>query len=194
MESSFSFARQFFLEYFSNMKTAAVALLLIFSTSSHAQERPSQDRTSAWLPWQFVPNFTFTATPTQTPFGLEWEATPLLYSFGISRLVSPWYSFIVEPVARFSGSVELVVTGQLYPNKLGTSHFGYSGQLLGHVPLIERGEHLALNVGVATYRIGNDYPVFKVLGVSTLFGFIHFNVKQASNPDVWVWSFEFRMF
>ena len=165
----------------------------LFSTA-FCQERRNEDKFSSWLPWQLVPNFTLTATSTQTPFGLEWEATPLLYSFGISRLVSPWSSFIVNPVARFSGSIEAIVTGQFYPSKLGSSHFGYSGQLLGHVPLVERGEHLALNVGVATYRVGNDYPVFKVVGVSTLFGFIHFNVKQASNPDVWIWSLEFRMF
>lgn len=169
-------------------------LTALLASSAFSQDRPSQDKLSTWLTWQLVPSFTVTSTPTQAPFGLEWEATPLLYSFGISRLVSPWYTFIVEPTARFSGSVEVVVTGQFYPYKLGSSHFGYSAQLLGHIPLIERGEHLALNVGLAKYRIGNEYPLFKVVGVSTLFGFVHINLKQSSSPSIWMGSFEIRIF
>lgn len=171
-----------------------VTTLLLINASVYGQERRNEDKFSTWIDWQLVPNFTVTSTPPQAPFGFEWEATPLLYSFGISRLVSPWYSFIVEPVARFTGSIEVVVTGQFYPYKLGTSHFGHSAQLLGHIPLIERGEHLALNIGLAKYRIGTEYPLFKVVDISTLFGFVHINLKHASNPEIWMGSLEIRMF
>lgn len=171
-----------------------ILAFLLVTFFAHGQDRPNENKLSSWLTWQFIPNLTVTSTPTQAPFGFEWEATPLLYSFGISKLVSPWYSLIVEPTARFTGSIELVITAQFYPNKLGSSHFGYSGQLLGHIPLIEHGEHLTLNIGLAKYRIGNEYPLFKVVGISTLFGFVHINLKQSSNPTFWMGSFEIRMF
>ena len=112
----------------------------------------------------------------------------------MTRLVSPWKSFIVEPPARFTGSIEFVVSGQILTEKVGNSYFGGSAQLLGHIPLIERGEHLGLTVGIGSYSFSQSTPFFKVVGISTLFGFLHFNLKQSASPKLWVGSIEFRFF
>ena len=172
-------------------------LLIAIFSGSHillAQPGGSANKLSSWMGVQMIPSPVLLSTPAVTPFGFEWEATPLLYSFGMTKLVSPWYSFLVEPPARFTGSIELVVSGQIFTTKVGTSYFGGSAQLLGHIPLIEKGEHLGLNIGVAQYSYSDARPFFKVIGVSSIFGMLHFNLKHSSSPKMWMGSLEARMF
>lgn len=170
------------------------ALMALPHQQLHSQTAEGGEKLSTWLLLQAVPSFTFASSGSGSSFGFEWEATPLLYSWGMSKLVSPWHAFFVEPTARFTGSVELAVTGQTFARKIGSSYFGVSVQFLGHIPLIERGEHLALNVGVAQYSISNSASIMKVIGISTLFGIVHFNLKQSSSPSIWMASLEFRIF
>jgi len=143
---------------------------------------------------QAIPGMMVVSHPGDIPFAFEWEATPLLYSFGMTRLVSPWHSFYVPPPARFTGSIELKLTGQLSTRKTGASYFGSSVQLIGHIPLIERGEYLGLNVGVAQYAFAGSSPWFKVVGVSALFGFVELNFKHSSDPTIWMGTIELRFF
>lgn len=172
---------------------AFVFALFFFVQTSFSQPQQS-NRVSDWLQLQAVPSYTIIATPNGNAFGFEWEVSPLLYSFGMTKLVSPWYGFIVEPPARFTGSVEVVVSGQLLTKKIGGSYFGGSAQLLGHIPLLERGEYLGLNVGAAKYFLGDSSPLFAVGGISTLFGIVHFNIKYSDASSIWIWSLEFRVF
>ena len=171
-------------------------LTVMFSCSHilFAQPGGSDNKFTSWMGVQMIPSPVLLSTPSATPFGFEWEATPLLYSFGMTKLVSPWYSFLVEPPARFTGSIELVVSGQIFTTKVGTSYFGGSAHLLGHIPLIEKGEHLGLNIGVAQYSYSDARPLFKVLGVSSIFGMLHLNLKHSSSPAMWMGSLEIRMF
>jgi hypothetical protein len=162
--------------------------------TAKTQEQRSDNRLVSWLELQAVPSFVLTSRSGQTAFGFQWGATPLLYSFGMTRLISPWHSFIVEPPARFTGSLELFTTGQINTSKIGSSYFAGSVQLLGHIPLIERGEYLALNLGIARYSYGDWSSNYAVLGVSTLFGFAHFNVKHGLRNADWMGSFELRFF
>ena len=164
------------------------------STLAQVEQRDSASGFDSWLAFQAIPSMMVISHPGDIPFAFEWEATPLLYSFGMTRLVSPWYSFKVSQAARFTGSIELKATGQISTRKMGSSYFGSSAQLIGHIPLIERGEYLGLNVGVAKYAFAGSSPWFKVIGVSTLFGFVEFNFKHSSDPQMWMGSIEFRFF
>jgi hypothetical protein len=155
---------------------------------------PRSNTLGSWLELQAIPNLMVISHPSNIPFAFEWEATPLLYSFGMTRLVSPWHAFRVVPPARFTGSIELKVTGQISTRKTGSSYFGSSAQLIGHIPLLERGEYLGLNVGVAKYAFAGSSPWFKVVGISTLFSFIEFNFKQSEKPKIWMGTIEFRFF
>ncbi len=169
---------------------------IVFSSSTLAQveQRDSASGFDSWLTFQAIPSMMVISHPGDIPFAFEWEATPLLYSFGMTRLVSPWYSFKVSQVARFTGSIELKATGQISTRKMGSSYFGSSAQLIGHIPLIERGEYLGLNVGVAKYAFAGSSPWFEVVGVSTLFGLVEFNFKHSSDPQMWMGTIEFRFF
>jgi hypothetical protein len=166
------------------------------SSSIFAQvgQRDSASGFDSWLTFQAIPSMMVISHPGDIPFAFEWEATPLLYSFGMTRLVSPWYSFKVSQAARFTGSIELKTTGQISTRKMGSSYFGSSAQLIGHIPLMERGEYLGLNVGVAKYAFAGSSPWFKVVGVSTLFGFLEFNFKHSFDAQMWMGSIEFRFF
>jgi len=175
---------------------AALAFCLVLAIPIQAQGQPG-DRPGgidSWLLLQAIPSMMVVSHPGDIPFAFEWEATPILYSFGMTKLVSPWHSFRVVPPARFTGSIELKLTGQVSTRKTGSSHFGSSVQLIGHIPLIERGEYLGLNVGVAKYSFAGSSPWFKVVGVSTLFGFVELNFKHSSDPTIWMGTIEFRFF
>lgn len=174
-----------------------ISLFLFISLSAApavGQDQANQDKLSVWLPFQAIPTLTLLSSSPSSAFGFEWEATPLLYSFGMNRQISPWYSLIIEPTARFTGSVELSISGQLWTSKVGASYFSYSGRLTGFIPLIERGEHLTLNIGIAAHRFPGRTQIFKVIGVSTIFGILHLTIKQSNNPTTWITSLEFRVF
>jgi hypothetical protein len=171
--------------------------LFLFSSQVRLYGQPTESGNSKmkdWLLLQAIPSFNWTIFPSQTNFAFEWRATPLLYSFGMTKLDPPWHFFIVTPPERFAGSVELSLTGQVYPSSIGSTHFAYSGQLLGHLPLVEKGEYLGLNLGVAGYRLNDQNRVFAVAGISTLFGFIHWNTKYSWDSNIWMTSLELRFF
>ncbi len=168
--------------------------MLVAVTTPSWTQQVNESKFGVWLPLQLVPTFSYYADPVRSNFGFEWEATPVLYSFGMNDQISPWYSFIVEPTARFVGSVEITIAGQVFTTKLGQSYFSSSGQVMGYLPISERGEHLTLNLGLAAYRLQNDTRVFKVIGLSSFFGILHFNLKHAGSPTTWIGSLEFRIF
>jgi hypothetical protein len=109
-----------------NRLALALVLCLGIAIPLRAQaqfgDRPSGFDT--WLGLQAVPSMMVVSHPGDIPFAFEWEATPVLYSFGMTKLVSPWHSFRVVPPARFTGSIELKITGQVSTRKTGSSYFG----------------------------------------------------------------------
>lgn len=179
-------------------RSRIVISLTILVVSAHWLYGQDSTSTGAklrtWVMLQAIPSLNWTVFPSQTNFALEWRATPVLYSFGMTELDPPWHFFFVNPPERFAGSVELNLSGQVYPSSIGTTHFAWSGQLLGHVPLIEMGEYLGLNLGIAAYRFNNANSTFGVAGISTLFGFVHWNLKYSPRDKIWMTSLEFRFF
>ncbi len=177
-------------------KAILTALLLVCGPSLLRAQDPPENASKPliWSTMQLMPSFSWTSFPGTTHFAFEWEAAPVLYSFGLNRLASPWKFFVTTPVARYTGSIEAVVSAQVFTTKPGTSHFGYSGQLLGHVPLIERGEYLSATIGAARYHTNGQYNTFIVGGMGTMFGMLHGTVKYAPSTEVWMTSIELRMF
>lgn len=131
-----------------------IFVVILFSASPilFAQEEKTQNALSTtWVVLQTIPSLTWLTFPEQTHFAFEWEVTPILYSFGMTKLDPPWHFLSVTQPERFAGSLELNFSTQLYTKKVGTSHWGFSGQLLTHLPLIQKGEYLGFNAGFALY-------------------------------------------
>jgi hypothetical protein len=106
--------------------------------------------------------------------GLRWQLTPLLYSFGISE--RPLRAFLVPPIARHSGSIELHASPE-WPccAPEGASWILRVG-LRTYLPLIEHGEMLSWSFGASYYRAADGGGFAGDLGIYTLFGVLGLNV------------------
>jgi hypothetical protein len=133
--------------------------------------------TAAFLAGQLVPSPEVLAGQSGAHFGLRWQVTPALYSFGIHRSKSPWRSFIVEPVVRQSGSMELFVSPEV---ALGT--LGVRTGVRSYFPLVQRGEYLSWSVGSGFARLGSQNSAFYEAGAYVLFGL--FGLQAAILPGV----------
>jgi hypothetical protein len=180
--------------YNSSLFFAAI-LFLSFWQPAVSQEQIHQNKISnRWLLLQALPSFSWTSFPQHTNFAFEWETAPVLYSFGMNKLDPPWHLFHVTQPERFAGSIELIVSTQLYTSKVRTSHWGFSGQILAHLPIIEYGEYIGLNIGIARYTNAGISSNYIVGGFSTLFGFLHYNIKYSPSDKIWMNTIELRFF
>jgi hypothetical protein len=128
-----------------------------------------------------------------TAFGLRWELTPFLWSFGVHRKQVRWRSFVVDPIARQSGSLELS-TGIEY----------IAGDIHGvivrpgarvYLPVAHRGEYLSVSLGTSVYRF-DGFRVAYDAGVYFLSGFLGFQitVAPAHAPLAAIGTFRIRYF
>ncbi len=173
---------------------AIILALFILQTSASQDQQRQRGISGSWLIQQVIPSYSWTSFSQSTNFAFEWEAAPVLFSFNMNKINPKWHFFRVTQPERFTGSVELVTSIQLYTSKVGTSYCGFSGQILSHLPLIEYGEYLGLNLGAAKYWYAGTSSNYIVGGFSTLFGFLHCNAKYCPSDEIWMYSIEFRFF
>lgn len=138
-----------------------------------AASEPAIRPTPLWLLAQLAPSPEIAYGDATSHFGLRWQITPLLYSFGINRRLLPWRVAVVEPLVRQSGSVELFL-GPEYLVRGPTIWDGWLWRagVRTYVPLLERGDYLSISFGASCYvfagRAGASYEV----GSYVLFGII----------------------
>jgi hypothetical protein len=136
-----------------------------------------------WAVAQLVPSPLLVIGEEHVGGGLRWQLTPILYSFGIAE--RPVRTFLVSPIARHSGSVELHVSPEwacCAPNE-------QSGWLLRaglrlYFPLLEHGEKLSWSVGGSYYRAAGGS---ERNGASADLGIFTFNGAFGLNVTVSPW-------
>ncbi|MCB0721307.1 MAG: hypothetical protein KDC42_03290 [Ignavibacteriae bacterium] len=104
-------------------------------------------------------------------FGLRWQVTPINIAFKTNKYVSPVQFFMINPVRRFTGSVEMFVqpewttTGFRYSN---LNRFGISIGSRVILPIQGEGENLSASIG-GKYNYREDFYSDKnsYLGVET---------------------------
>lgn len=131
---------------------------------------------------------------TQLAFGLRWQLTPLVWSWGTNRRITRWRTLVVDPIARNSGSIELDAT------------FEY---LFGHVdrwivrpgvratlPLVQRGEYLSASLGTSTYMFNGAPRIAYDVGAYILFGLfgVQLTVAPTHSPLSFIGTFRIRYF
>jgi hypothetical protein len=121
-----------------------------------------------WTAMQLVPSPLFVVGTGNAGGGVRWQVTPIVYSFGIAE--KPVRAFVVEPVARHAGAVELYVSPEwACCAAAGTSWIGRGGARL-YLPLVGRGESLSGSVGASYYRASGGDGLSMEMGAYALFG------------------------
>jgi hypothetical protein len=130
------------------LEAALIALALTCAGRASAATEPAVRPTLLWAAAQLLPSPQWRVAKGVVHGGVRWQVTPLLYSFGVNRRLSPWRKFVVEPLVRHAGSVELfgspeyiAVTPAFVRNWL------FRGGIRAYFPLLHRGEVLSCSVG-----------------------------------------------
>lgn len=116
----------------------------------------------------------------RTAFGLRWQITPVLWSFGVHRGQSRWRSFVVDPFARHSGSIEIAASLEYIGGHIDSVLARPTARV--YLPLIQKGESLSFSMGTSAYR----YEGFRVAyegGLYTLAGLVGVQVTVAPAHD-----------
>jgi hypothetical protein len=194
------------------LKLAIFALILITFLNEqglHAQEwrlndstevqfnvtEPNVHPSSLWISSQFIPSPQFNFLKNDgLKFGLRWQVTPLLYSFGINRKLNPWRYFVVEPMVRQNGSIELFfspewlnMTGKFKTNWL------FRGGIRAYFPLYRRGEYLSGSLSASYYNFNGDQGISYEAGIYLFFGILGFQATYSPELKEAPWIFTLRL-
>src|SRR5262252_992981 len=129
----------------------------------------------AWTVAQLIPSPLLVIGSGHVGGGVRWQVTPLVYSFGVTA--HPWRAFVIDPVARHAGSIELFGSPEWVccaPGE-GTNWLARGG-VRAYLPLIGHGEALAGSLSASYYRARGGPGTSFEAGIYVLFGVIGFTV------------------
>jgi hypothetical protein len=160
---------------------------------------PDVTITIPWVATQLIPSPEVAYGHDVARFGMRWQVTPVLFSWGIHRGLSPWRFFVAEPYVRQSGSVELFVT----PEYLAYGSAFADGWLLrtgvrSYFPLVEHGEYLSVSVGASSFLFDGQWGAAYEVGAYALFGVVGVQLTVAPTasaaPIATIATLRFRYF
>jgi hypothetical protein len=149
---------------------AALAVCAVPCLARASQDKPYDVHpppTLAWILTQAIPSPEVGFGGFSAAAGLRWQLTPVLYSWGLYRKLSPWRTFVVEPLTRQSGSLELFVSPEYLSAR--TDEWLVRLGLHATFPVLERGEKLAVTIG-AGMCLGGESSAEIEAGFSAFFG------------------------
>ena len=143
-----------------------------------------------WVAAQAVPSPEWSfSREFRSQFGLGWQITPLLHSFGINRRLSPWRVLVAEPIVRHNGSIEIFVQ----PTWLSSpppplSRWIARAGLRCYVPLAGYGEDLSGSVAISYARQGPQASATYEAGLYMFFGILGLQVSHSPGLVGSPWS------
>jgi hypothetical protein len=141
------------------LKYIFLIILIPVIVNSQVRENAGFWKWTTWTIFQTIPSITYFEDRNETTsafkFGLEWQLIPFSYAFNSNKYVSPFQSFYINPVKRFSGSFELYfqpvyIPGNFENTDLGKFMFKTGGRLI--LPVAHSGEYLSFSVGGGLYH------------------------------------------
>jgi hypothetical protein len=169
-----------------------------FNDSTNVQfmvTEPNVYPSSLWITSQFIPSPQFISLKDDgLKFGLRWQITPVLYSFGINRKLSPWRFLVAEPLVRQNGSIELFLTPE-WLNIRGKfkTNWLFRGGLRAYFPLYRRGEYLSGSVATSYYNFNGEQGISYEAGIYMFFGILGFQVTYSPEMKSAPWMFTLRL-
>lgn len=132
-------------------------LFMFYFSETYSQSLKEDDKTAEIINWtllQMIPNPVFfhdgDETNSRLRFGLRWNITPVNISFSPNKYVSRYQFLKIDPVRRFTGSVELILQPEITTGEFKYSNlekFGINTGLRAIFPVLEKGENLAVSIG-----------------------------------------------
>jgi len=149
---------------------------LLLPLPAGAQRAPRQRfpyPTPLWAAAQLLPSPELVVAGGESYFGLRWQITPLLLAWGLRRGIQPWRVLVVDPIARYGGSVELFVSPEYLalPGDF-PSQWALRSGLRATLPLLGNGEELAVFLGASHLLYRQTHSAGFEVGASTLFGLL----------------------
>jgi hypothetical protein len=151
-----------------------------------AVREPDVRATPGWLLSQLVPSPGVGFGDDGAHLALGWQLTPVLYSFWLDPRLSPWRWFVVEPLVRQGGSVELFLAPEY--RTVADDRFDFRVGLRSTFPLLERGDVLSLSLATAYQQAGDTRSPSYEVGLHTLFGFFGATVQYAPVDPARRWT------
>lgn len=105
---------------------------------------------------------------TTVAFGLRWQVTPIVWSWGVHRRISRWRYFVVDPLARNSGSIELNTSFEYLWGDV--NRFLARPGVRATFPILQRGEYLSVSMGTSVYQYDDTARVAYDFGAHFLYG------------------------
>lgn len=165
-------------------------------------ERVAEPSVSASLEWalmQLLPSpewgFGTAGSATDgTTFGFRWQLTPWLYSFATDPRLSRQRWFVVEPVVRHSGSIELFISPEYvwFDGGLGDRLGGRVG-VRSYFGLMGRGDDLSLSLGTSYVHFSAVDAVAYEAGAYVLFGMLGLQLEYAPSFEAMTWTTSLRL-
>ncbi len=172
-----------------------LALNVFLFSAAFSYSQDETDKGAKYLSWglmQLLPSPVLFQDADEkvarVQFGLRWHITPINISFRANKYISPVQFFVINPVRRFTGSVELFVqpeltTAEFRYSRLGKFGIGAGSRLI--LPLSGEGQNFSLSLGAKyNYRedlAGDDnshfgieagiYAIYGILGVQFNYNF-----------------------
>lgn len=154
---------------------------------------PHLEMSLLWIATQLLPSPKWSFGELGVRFGLGWQVTPLLYSWGVNRKLSGWRFLIAEPNVRVGGSIEFHVSPDLF---LGSDpKLTVRPGVRAYFPLIDHGENLSASFGVLYQPSEVRDSVAIEAGAYILFGVFGLQVSQSLAPrQETMFTFRIRYF
>ena len=166
------------------------------AAAEQGPEEPGVRPTLAWFLTQLVPSPELAGgRDAGLRFGLRWQVTPLVYSWGVHRGLSPWRFLVAEPLVRQSGSVELYFTPEYFPGYGSSFGDGWMARpgVRTYLPLVAHGEYLSTSIGASYFYFDGRSGAAYEAGLYALFGVVGVQVTASPSPGPFAWIATLRV-
>ena len=182
------------LIFFSSLFLLTNVLFSQEKTHSGSVTEPDIYPNMMWMAAQLIPSPEWVTSADGLKFGMRWQVTPLLYSFGINKKLSPWRYFIAEPLTRQSGSVELFFTPEYLnlENKLKDKWLFRGGTRI-YIPLWQRGEYMSASLAASYYNFNGVNGISYEGGIYLFAGILGFQTTYSPSFTNSEWIFTIRL-
>jgi hypothetical protein len=154
----------------------------VAASSSAADRHPTPS--IPWIVAQGIPSPQLAFGSGRAVFGVRFQLTPFLYSWGVHRNAPRrWRMFVVEPSMRLSGSFELFGGPEWFRNEGWFARVG----VRSYFPIAEKGEALAISLGTSAWMDGRHAGPSLEVGAHVLFGFLAILITHSPRVSYGEW-------